>query len=84
MKYILPVIIALFVLLGNLFSAIVDPNTGWSYIQSDLQTFYLFIDPIEILDEEEDIDLANLQISSNGNENKGEEDVGSEAEKPDV
>lgn len=39
---------------------------------------------IELFDEEEDIDLDNLQISSNGSENKGEEEVGSEAEKPDA
>ena len=39
---------------------------------------------IELFDEEEDIDLDNLQISSNGSENRGEEEVGSEAEKPDA
>ena len=36
---------------GYLFSSVDDPNTGWSYIQSSNQTFYIFIDDINITDE---------------------------------
>ncbi len=42
MKHILSLIIGLSIILGNLF-AWIEPNTGWSYVQSTTQTFYIFI-----------------------------------------
>jgi len=34
-----------------LFSAVIESNTGWSYLSSDQQTFYIFIGDIDIVDE---------------------------------
>ncbi len=36
-------------MLGNLFS-VTELNTGWSYLQSDQQTFYIFIDYVSMTD----------------------------------
>ena len=52
MKYILSLIIALSIISGNLFASVTEPNTDWSYLSSDQQTFYIFIDYIPILDED--------------------------------
>ena len=35
-----------------LFPAVTDSNTGWSYIQSSNQTFYFFIDYMNIVDQD--------------------------------
>ena len=51
MKNILIVILSLFTV-TTLFSAVTDPNTGWTYIQSSNQTFYFFIDYINIIAED--------------------------------
>ena len=37
-------------LISSLFSAFTEENTGWSYIQSTNQTFYIFISPMNIVD----------------------------------
>ena len=36
--------------MGVLFSAFVEENTGWSYVQSTGQTFYMFVSPMDIVD----------------------------------
>ncbi|MBI65912.1 MAG: hypothetical protein CMG64_06440 [Candidatus Marinimicrobia bacterium] len=51
MRYILSTIIGISIILGNLFSSVTESNTGWSYLQSDQQTFYIFIDYISIIDQ---------------------------------
>ena len=59
-------------MISNLFSAITDPNTGWSYLASDQQTFYIFVDSISMTDESgnliEGYGDGSGSSSSSGNE----------------
>ena len=50
MNFLLFRIILVSFMVANLFSAVVNPNTGWSYLSSDQQTFYIFIGSIDITD----------------------------------
>ena len=59
-----------FLLLSSLFSSVDEPNTGWSYVQSSTQVFYIFIDGMNIVDEEGVViegygDGTNSSISQN-------------------
>ena len=48
-------IIRIFIILlmsSALFSAVVESNTGWSYLSSDQQSFYIFIGNMDIVDED--------------------------------
>jgi len=51
MGSVLSIIISSFIILGSLFPSVTDSNTGWSYLQSDQQTFYIFIDYISMTDQ---------------------------------
>jgi hypothetical protein len=50
MKKLLFYLIVVSLLISNLFSAFTEENTGWTYIQSINQAFYIFISPMDIID----------------------------------
>ena len=76
------IIICTCLLITNLFSAFLEPNTGWSFTQSTNQTFYIFLSPMDFVDE-----LGN-QIEGYGDGSNGqtafESDCGLNPESCDV
>jgi len=72
MRYILFLIIIPLITLGNLFSSVTESNTGWSYLSSDQQTFYIFIDYISMTNQNGDLieghGDGSGSSSSSGNE----------------
>ena len=73
MKGVLSIIISSFIILGNLFSSVTDSNTGWSYLQSDQQTFYIFIDYVSMTDESGNI-IEGYGDGSGTTNSSGDED----------
>ena len=50
MKFLFARILSLCLFVGLLFPAFIESNTGWSYIQSTQQSFYIFMSPMDIVD----------------------------------
>jgi len=63
---------AVLLAVSSLFAAVIESNTGWSYLSSDQQTFYIFIGDIDIMDSEgaqiEGYGDGSGSSSSTGNE----------------
>jgi len=52
MKFLLFKLIIFSLFICNLFSAFTEENTGWTYIQSTNQSFYIFVYPMNVIDAE--------------------------------
>ena len=50
MKFLLIRLFSLCFFIGFMFPANTEPNTGWSYIQSTQQFFYIFLSPMNLVD----------------------------------
>ena len=50
MKFLLIRLLSLCFFIGLMFPANTEPNTGWSYIQSTQQFFYIFLSPMNFVD----------------------------------
>ena len=50
MKFLLTRFFSLFLFTGVMFSSNTESNTGWSYIQSVQQFFYMFASPMNLVD----------------------------------
>ena len=73
MRYILSLIIIPLITLGNLFSSVTESNTGWSYLSSDQQTFYIFIDYISMANQNGDL-IEGYGDGSGSSSSSGNED----------
>lgn len=82
MKFLLTRFFSLFLFTGVMFSSNSEPNTGWSYIQSVQQFFYMFASPMNL------VDVYGNQIEAYGDgsnsANFDESDCGTNPESCDV
>ena len=82
MKFLFAKLFSLCLFVGVLFSAFTESNTGWSYIQSTNQTFYIFISPMNF------VDVQGGQMEGYGDGSNGqtlsESDCGTNPEPCDV
>ena len=66
MKFLLNRFFSLCLFVSVLFPAFTESNTGWSYIQSTNQTFYIFISPMNF------VDVLGNQIEGYGDGSNGQ------------